>query len=264
MDTSQMAEKSQFIYENLRLKTFPVGVKFLKEKEDLPEKTRRPSLFLKKKITLCQAMTMARNYGWQMGVTAEDVICVLASLAFGFTTAEDARKEMADSFFESKYKTSMEKTVSEVDQMCFLDTNEYQALLMCPFQKIPVVPDTVVLYGNPAQICRALQAATFDTEEKIQGLFGGKVECPEYLIRPLKTGQPRVIIPGPGDRVFSMTADDEMIFAMPYDFVDRFILGLKESGKKAGARYPITFYQNFQPEFPPHYQELGKKFGIEP
>ena len=59
-----------------------------------------------------------------------------------------------------------------------------------------------------------------------------------------------------------MTADDEMIFAMPHSFLDRFILGLKESGKKVGARYPVTYYQNFQPEFPPHYEELGKKFGI--
>jgi len=262
MATSQMAEKSQFVYDNLRLKTFPVGVKFLKEQQELPEKARRPALFLKKKIAICQAMTMARNYGWQMAITAEDVICVLASLAFGFTTATDARKEMADSFFESDYKSSMEKTVSEVDQMCFLDTHEYEALLISPLHKITITPDTVVLYGDPAQISRILQAATFDTEEKIQGLFGGKVECPEYLIRPLKTGQPRIIIPGPGDRVFSMTGDDEMIFAMPYSFMDRFILGLKESGKKAGVRYPITYYQNFQPEFPPQYQELGRKYGI--
>ena len=33
MDTSQLAEKSQFIYDNLRMKTFPVGVKFLKDKK---------------------------------------------------------------------------------------------------------------------------------------------------------------------------------------------------------------------------------------
>jgi len=262
MDTSQLAEKAQFIYDNLRMKTFPVGVKFLKDKTELPTKARRPALFLKKKITICQAMTMARNYGWQMAITSEDLICVLASLAFGFTTATNARKEMADSFFESNYKSSMEKTVSEVDQMCFLDTDEYQALLISPLHKIPIDPDTIVLYGNPAQISRVLQAATFDTEEKIHGLFGGKVECPEYLIRPLKTGDPRIIVPGPGDRVFSMTADDEMIFAMPISFLDRFILGLKESGKKAGARYPITYYQNFQPEFPPHYIALGKKYGI--
>jgi len=262
VDTSQLAEQSQFIYDNLRLKTFPVGVKFLEKIEDLPEKARRPSMFLKKKITVCQAMTMARNYGWQMGLAAEDVICVLAALAFGFTTAVDARKEMAGSFMESSYKSSLENAAAEVDQMCFLESGKYPALLISPLHKLPVFPDTLVLYGNPAQVSRMVQAATFDTDKRIQGLFGGKVECPEYLIRPLKTGQPRVIVPGPGDRIFSMTGDDEMIFAMPHDFLDRFILGLKESGKKTGARYPITHYQNFQPVFPPHYRELGKKYGI--
>lgn len=262
MNTSQLAEKGQFVYNNLRLKTFLVGVKFLKERENLPEHARRPSQYLKKRITICQAMTMARNYGWQMGITAEDVICVLASLAFGFTTAVDARKEMADSFFESNYKSTMDKTVREVDQMCFLEPNEYQALFLCPLHKMSIDPDTVLLYGNPAQISRIVQAATFDRDEKIHGLFGGKVECPEYLIRPLKTGEPRIIVPGPGDRIFSMTADDEMIFAMPNPFLDTLILGLKESGKKVGARYPITHYQNFQPEFPPHYKELAEKLGI--
>jgi len=262
MDRSELMEKAEFVYNTLRLKTLPVGVKFLKHPEDLPEKARRPSLLLNKKITICQAMTMARIYGWQMGITREDVICVLASLAFGFTSADDPRKEMAESFFESMYKSDMVKTVKEVDQMCFLDRNEYQALLISPLQKISIVPDTIVLYGNPGQMSRILQAATFDREEKIQGLFGGKVECPEYLIRPFKTGEPRIIIPGPGDRIFSMTGDDEMIFAMSCSFLDRFILGLRESGKKAGARYPITYYQNFQPEFPVHYQALGAKYGI--
>ncbi|MDQ1335073.1 MAG: hypothetical protein QG552_2023, partial [Thermodesulfobacteriota bacterium] len=59
MDTSELVEKAEFVYNTLRLKTLPVGVKFLKHPEDLPEKTRRPSLLLNKKITICQAMTMA-------------------------------------------------------------------------------------------------------------------------------------------------------------------------------------------------------------
>jgi hypothetical protein len=37
---------------------------------------------------------------------------------------------------------------------------------------------------------------------------------------------------------------------------------LREAGKKIGARYPVTFYQNFQPEFPKPYKVLGEKLGI--
>jgi uncharacterized protein (DUF169 family) len=258
----ELAEKSQFIYNNMRMKTFPVGVGFYKEEKDLPETARRPARFLDKKITICQAMTMARNYGWVMGLTGEDIVCVLASLAFGFTEAPEPRKEMTEAFLASNYKNDPEQTAREVDQMCFLENGRYKALAMGPLHKISFSPDTVVLYGNPAQISRITQAATFETDEKIQGLFGGKVECPEYLIRPMETGRPRVVLPGPGDRIFSMTSDDEMIFAFPGAFLDRLITGLKECGNKAGARYPITHYLNFQPEYPKHYQDLARKLGV--
>jgi hypothetical protein len=38
--------------------------------------------------------------------------------------------------------------------------------------------------------------------------------------------------------------------------------GLSKSGKKIGARYPVTFYQNFQPEFPAPYQKLAKELDL--
>ena len=180
-------------------------------------------------------------------------------MAFGLSDSPDPQKDMAEAFFTSNYKSSFEKTVSEVDQMCFLENGKYQALFIGPLHKMPVVPDTVVLYGNPGQISRLVQGATFDTEDKIEGIFGGKVECPEYLIRPMVSDRPRVVLPGPGDRIFSMTADDEMIIAFPLAFIGRLITGLKEAGNKIGARYPITFYQNFEPEFPRHYQELAER-----
>jgi hypothetical protein len=65
-----------------------------------------------------------------------------------------------------------------------------------------------------------------------------------------------------GDRIFSMTQDDEMVMAFPERFLEGLLAGLKEAGRKIGARYPITFYQNFQPEFPKPYQELANKLGM--
>jgi uncharacterized protein (DUF169 family) len=56
------------IQNDLRLKTFSVAVKFLKETSEFPEKTRQPSMVLKKRVTICQGVTMARNYGWTVGL----------------------------------------------------------------------------------------------------------------------------------------------------------------------------------------------------
>jgi uncharacterized protein (DUF169 family) len=55
---------ANFIRDELRLRGFPIAVKYLKGRDDFPEKTRQPSIDLKKRITICQAVTMARIYGW--------------------------------------------------------------------------------------------------------------------------------------------------------------------------------------------------------
>jgi uncharacterized protein (DUF169 family) len=133
---------------------------------------------------------------------------------------------------------------------------------LAPLQKGLFDPDTVAFYGNPAQIMRLVQGMVFADIRRISGNFGGKVECSEYLIAPYKTQNPRIAIPGMGDRIFSMTQDDEMVFSIPGQLLGNLIDGLKNSGKKIGARYPVTFYQNFQPEFPKPYQALGESLGI--
>ena len=65
-----------------------------------------------------------------------------------------------------------------------------------------------------------------------------------------------------GDRIFSMTQDDELVFSMPGESVQALADGLKEAGKKIGARYPVTFYQNFQPEFLPPYKAMADELGM--
>ncbi|MDQ7785163.1 MAG: hypothetical protein RDU20_19920, partial [Desulfomonilaceae bacterium] len=55
--------------------------------------------------------------------------------------------------------------------------------------------------------------------------------------------------------------DDEMVFSLPGSGLPGLVRGLKEAGKKLGARYPITFYQNFEPQFPKIYREVGEEVG---
>ncbi len=259
---SQLGEQARFLMDNLRLKTFPLGVKLIRDPEEIPEKAKRPAIFLKKKITICQAVTMARNYGWLVALTADDIICVPALLAFGMTPAPDAKAELSGLFCEVGFKNNKEISLDEVREMSLLEKDEFEGILLFPLTKEVTQPDVIVIYANPAQISRLAQAATFNSSGRVKGSFGGKVECSEYLVCPMKTGEPRVVIPGLGDRIFSMTMDDEMVFSLPLSFLDDLVEGLKESGKKIGARYPITFYQNFQPEFPKVYKDLAKKLGI--
>ena len=255
-------EAAEFISNDLRLRTLPVAAKFLKEKAGFPEKTRQPSVVLKKRVTICMGVTMARVYGWTVGLTQEDLICVPAMIMFGFTDAPDQPATLGRLFCEINFASSPEKALTETSSMTRLANREYEALLLSPLAKSPDTPDTILLYGNPAQMMRLAQAYSYVAGERVPGHFGGKVECDEYLIAPFKTGKPRVAIPGMGDRIFSMTQDDEMVFALPGQALETLLQGLKEAGNKIGARYPVTFYQGFQPEFPKYHQALGKELGL--
>jgi uncharacterized protein (DUF169 family) len=262
MDPWQQKEVAELVYNDLRLRTFPVGVKFLKEAGDFPEKTRRPSAALGKRVTICQGVTMARNYGWTVGLTKEDLICVPAMIAFGMSGAEDPAATLGKLFCEIRFSQSEQAGRRETESMTRLENDEYKALLLAPLKKGLFDPDTVVFYGNPAQIMRLIQASTYREGIRIPGNFGGKVECTEYLIGPFKTGAPRIVIPGMGDRIFSMTQDEEMVFSIPGRLLEDLARGLQEAGEKIGARYPVTFYQNFEPEFPKYYKELGDDLGV--
>jgi len=255
-------EAAEFISNDLRLRTLPVAAKFLPDKGRFPEKTRQPSVTLKKRITICMGVTMARVYGWTVGLAQEDLICVPAMIMFGFTEAPDQPATLARLFCDINFSSSPEKALNEAGSMNRLANREFEALLLTPLARTPGEPDTVLIYANPAQVMRLAQAYSYVAGERVPGHFGGKVECDEYLIAPFKTGKPRVAIPGMGDRIFSMTQDDEMVFALPGPALEALLQGLKEAGNKIGARYPVTFYQNFQPEFPKYHQALGKELGL--
>jgi len=255
-------EASEFIRDNLRLKTLPLAVKFLKDKADFPEKTRQPSVVLGKRITICQGVTMARNYGWTVGLTREDLICVPAMIAFGFSGATSPVETLGKLFCEVNFSQDVESGVKETKSMIRLENDEYGAMVFAPLQKSLYDPDAVVVYGNPAQVMRLIQALVYKESQRISGNFGGKVECSEYLIAPFKTGLPRIVIPGMGDRIFSMTQDDEMVFSIPGRLLGGLIDGMKAAGKKIGARYPVTPYQNFEPEFPQPYKVLAEELGL--
>jgi len=255
-------ESADFIQNNLRLKTFPVAVKFLKDKSNFPEKTRQPSIVLGKRVTICQGVTMARTYGWTVGLTKEDLICVPGMVAFGLSGAADPVETLGKLFCEVEFSQTEEKGYEEFEELVRLENAECEAIVLAPLQKGLFDPDTVAIYGNPAQVMRMIQGLVFEGGRRIKGNFGGKVECSQYLIAPYKSKSPRVAIPGMGDRIFSMTQDDEMVFSIPGMLLENLVSGLKNAGKKIGARYPVTFYQNFQPEFPKPYQMLGDALGI--
>ncbi len=255
-------DAAELIRNDLRLKTFPVAARFLKNKKDFPEKTRRPSISPGNRIAICQGVTMARIYGWTVGLAKEDVICVPAAIAFGFSESAEPPASLARLFCEINFSRTDELARKETASMHRFENGEIEAVVLAPLERTSFEPDTAIVYGNPAQIMQLNQAWSYLTGERVSGQFGGKVECDEYLIAPFKTQSARVVIPGMGERIFAATQDDELAFAVPGKSLPDLAKVLRETGKAIGARYPVPPFQNFQPDFPKAHKELGRELGI--
>jgi uncharacterized protein (DUF169 family) len=250
------------IMEAVRPRSFPLAVSFLAQDEPFPEKTRRPAAHLKKRVAICQAVTMARIYGWTVGITRDDVVCVPAMIAWGWSGAEDGASELQGLFATVGFAKDEETAADQVAAMGLPAAGEVAGILLSPLAKARREPHAVVIYCNPAQAMRLVQALTSRTGGVVGGAFGGKVECVQTLYAAHRLDEPRVSIPGMGDRIFSMTQDDELAVALPARLLPDLLQGLDEAGRRIGARYPVTFYQNFEPVYPEPYGEIAARLGL--
>ena len=254
------ADKGKALTELLHLQTRPLGVKLLRPGDDFPKRVHRPTRLLKHRVTICQAMTMARRYGWRVGLIKEDVCCVPALIAYGWVEEEPTTDEVADLMLAAEYAENAQAAKRQIEAIPRLDKGECSGLILSPLDLTTWEPDLVMIYANAGQTMRLVHAATFHQGRPLNSSFGGRAaSCAEGIIRTFQSQQCQVVLPGGGDRIFAMTADDELAFAAPARLVDELLEGLRMSGRQVGMTYPIPFYQGFEPRFPRAYNKLFKK-----
>jgi len=239
----------------LRVHTFPVGIKSLKAGEPLPEKVKIPTKHLGVKVAICQAISIARRYGWTMAFSGEDLSCPIAKAVFGF----EERNEYftAGLLADGMYASCKEAGARFEDVLAKYDPGEYAYVVAGPLGRVNYVPDTVLVYGNSAQVLRLLNATLYRRGGSLNSDFSGRGDCSDIVIKGKRTGEPQVILPCYGDRIFGMTADDEMAFTFPFDRGPEIVEGLEKT-HAGGIRYPIPMYLRYQAEYPKSYQDLEK------
>ncbi|HBO70742.1 MAG TPA: hypothetical protein DD658_11755 [Deltaproteobacteria bacterium] len=239
--------------QHLRVHTFPLGIRSYSPGEPLPEKVKVPSKHLGVKVAICQAISIARRYGWTMAVGKEDISCPIAKAVFGF----EERNEYYSSggLADGMYASCREAGAKFEDALAKFDVGEYAYVVAGPLGRVNFVPDTILVYGNSAQVLRLLNACLYKKGGSLTGEFSGRGDCSDIVIRGKKSREPQVILPCYGDRIFGMTADDEMAFTFPFAMGTEVVEGL-EGTHAGGIRYPVPIYLRFQAEYPKNYQEL--------
>jgi len=252
--------KAEALNRLIRPLTFPIAVKLVKSVDEFPERTRRPSRDMGFKTNLCVGMTMTRKYGWTVGMTADDNACPIAAYTYGWSESEsETKKALADFMVVMKYSASEDtaKTTMEAVEQVKLSKGKYAGVVFSPLERTKIDPDLVMIFCNPAQLMRLVHGATQETGVSMQSVFSGRAgTCTEGVLQTFKTGEPKVVLPGNGDRVWAMVEDEEMAFTIPANWLDPVVRGL-EATHETGVRYPIPVDIRHAPTFPGQLKGAG-------
>ncbi len=252
MDTATL---NGHLEKHLRVSTFPVGIKSLAPGEQIPPKAKRPAKDLGVKVAICQSIGFARRYGWTLAFSGDDLSCPIAKAAFGF--ADRNAYYTSGALADGMYASCREAGARFEDALTKYDRGEAAAVVVGPLSRIDWTPDTVLVYGNSAQVLRLVNACLYEKGGSMRAETTGRGDCTEIVIRSRKTNEPQLILPCYGDRIFGMAADDEMAFTFPFAMAEQVVKGL-EGTHAGGVRYPVPVYLRYQAEFPKSYQELEK------
>jgi uncharacterized protein (DUF169 family) len=255
-------QKAEALNRLIRPLTFPIAVKLVRGADEFPERTRRPFKEMGFKTNVCVGMTMCRKYGWTVGMTADDNACPIAAYTYGWSEPEAAaKKALTDFMVVMKYTASEDaaRTAMDAVEQIKLGRGRYAGVVFSPLERTRIEPDLVMIFCNPAQLMRLVHGATQETGAAVQSTFSGRAgTCTEGLLQTFKTGQPRVVLPGNGDRVWAMVQDDEIAFALPANWLDPVIRGL-EVTHQTGIRYPIPVDIRHAPLFPGQLKDAASR-----
>ncbi len=243
----------------MRLKSFPVAFKMLEKKEDLDTVP-----FMRRtahKVTLCQLITLVRNFDWTVGADLEDFLFPACPSILGMSDIPDTHK---DGTFRSivwvKTKVDAQKYEKSIPR---IPLGKYQAVVMAPLVYKPFEPDIVLIYANPAQMMLLVNALQFEDYEVMQFYCVGESSCSDAIARCYNTGKPSLSIPCYGERRYGHAQDDELVMALPAGMMEKALAGLEVLYRR-GVRYPISFAGaegDMAPAFPIPYKRLDEVMG---
>jgi len=241
--------------------TFPLAVKFLKDRKDFQP---RPAAFgaLGKRVSICQGSDHGKGLWLDRGTYREDLICVPAMIAFGFSGAADPTESLTGLFLRSglcpgsrgcspgQWRPSPPGKPG-VRRPGVGRTLE--KLLLNRYRRT---------YGNARapNDARLIMALVYIEKRRIDGNFGGKVECTEYLLAPFQTRSPRVVIPV---WVIDLFHDKMMkwwlsIPGQPPGRVGSTPEGIRQEDPAPAIR---SLLPEFQPEFPRPTRSSASRLG---
>ena len=238
----------------MRLTSFPVAFKMLEKKEEMEKIPflRRPN----HKSTLCQLITLVRNFDWTVGADLGDFMNPTCPSIIGLADTPELNK---DGTFRSivwvKTKEEGRRYEAAIPR---LPLGKYEAVVMAPLVYNPFEPDMVLIYANPAQMMLLINSLQFEEYEVMEFFCVGESSCSDAIVRCYLTGKPSLTIPCYGERRYGHARDEDLVMAVPAGMMEKALRGM-EALYRRGIRYPISYAgaeQDLASAFPMSYGGL--------
>ncbi len=222
----------------LRLRTTPIGMKLFEtraEMEAVP-RIRRPRDI----HTTDQIVGQAARNGWTVGITAEDLVGAQCSTVIGLhPRSEDwlSGDRMTGVWYETGDDASAHQHAMDV-----VPHGRYEAMAVSPLASGRLdPPDICLIYATPAQMILLINGLQWSGYRKLEWGCVGESACADSWGRALATGEPSLSIPCFAERRYGGVMEDELLMAMPPEFLPKTLAGLEQLSRN-GLRYPIPQY----------------------
>lgn len=243
----------QSIASYARTDTPAVAVKMLNQDEPTPDRAKMPVRDFGVKMPLCQGMALSRRHGLVMVMGIDDMLCPLGAVTTGLLPAKEG---FLDGRFGIPYWVAdTDAMVQLAHQVPRVQEGRFTRVVSAPLERTSFAPDVLVIYGNPAQIGRMVQAAVHVTGKPVQSQSIGGVACSEQIARTILTGEPQIVVAGGGERILALTQDHEASLAVPAQMAEAFAAALAATHKQ-GARYPTRSWLTFGASMPPNFDQM--------
>jgi uncharacterized protein (DUF169 family) len=237
LDLSSIASLSKRLAGSLRLRSNPVGVKLLdKDPGEAGLPVFRPLRDFRRRMTLCQAIALARYYGWPVGLGLDDLSCPGAIVIFGLAEMPEYFKD--GSISAGLYTETKELGAKLDSRLPHLPTGKFRGIAVYSTLEPIEVPDVIIFYGTPGQMTKFAAAVAYKTGEPVTLEAMGKAGSCSAIAKTYLDGRPHLALPGLGDRTLAWTMDDEMAATIPASMLPEIVEALEAQDKVGVLTYP--------------------------
>jgi len=225
--------------QHLKLRTIPFAMKLFEHRADMEaiEKIRRP----KSVHTLDQIVGQASRLGWTVGITAEDLVGAQCRAVVGLGGAKTEEWLSGRHMTGVWFKTEDDAHAHQSAMHCVPD-GRFEALAVAPLASGRLdPPDIALFYATPGAMIYFINGLQWSGYKRFDWSIVGESACADSWGRALTRREPSLSIPCFAERRYGGVLDDEMLMALPPDYLLKAIEGMNALAKN-GFRYPFPQY----------------------